>query len=288
MPTPDPSSERASKAHELWDLSRPCGTRPSRRAVHEFCDQLLEAVFQGYFGMTAEELTEWMSILSEELPKAFCAAGHELGVASEKANQVLAAMDRRFPELRQALQWDVEAAYEGDPAAPNLAEIIFAYPAIETIAIQRFAHVLYQEGVPLIPRIMTEWAHSRTGIDIHPGATIGKHFFIDHGTGVVIGETTVIGDWVKLYQGVTLGALSFKKDTEGRLVKGIKRHPNVEDDVTIYANATILGGETVIGRGSTIGASVFLMESVPPDSIVAIDQEESQRQFVKRKRSTTS
>src|ERR1039457_6946295 len=166
---------------------------------------------------------------------------------------------------------DIDAAFEGDPAAKSYEEIILAYPALEAIAIQRMAHILYLKELPLIPRIMTEWAHSRTGIDIHPGARISSHFFIDHGTGVVIGETCKIGKRVKLYHGVTLGARSFAKDEAGHIVKGGKRHPNVEDNVTIYPNSTILGGEPVIGANSTIGANVFLMHSVPPDSLVVYE-----------------
>ena len=164
-----------------------------------------------------------------------------------------------IPELRHALALDVQAAYDGDPAVRGLDEIIFCYPGLEAITVYRLAHVLYGMDVPLIPRMMTEWAHSKTGIDIHPGATIGSHFFIDHGTGVVIGETTEIGDGVKIYQGVTLGALSTKREKAGQ-----KRHATLEDDVTIYSGATILGGETVIGKGSTIGGNVWVTASVPP------------------------
>ena len=169
--------------------------------------------------------------------------------------------------VRALLRTDVEAAYTGDPAAPNFEEIILAYPCVPAIAIQRVAHVLYQRGIPLLPRMLTEHAHRLTGIDIHPGATIGSHFFIDHGTGVVIGETATLGSHVKLYQGVTLGAKSFKVDESGKVVKGIKRHPDIADHVTIYAGATILGGETVIGENTIIGAGVWLMESIPPHSI---------------------
>ena len=173
-----------------------------------------------------------------------------------------------LPAIRAMLQTDVEAAYEGDPAARTRDEIILSYPCLEAIAIQRVAHFLYRHDIPLVPRMMTEWSHTRTGIDIHPGASIGSHFFIDHGTGVVIGETCRIGAHVKLYHGVTLGARSFAKDDSGRIRKGGKRHPDVEDGVTIYPNATVLGGETVIGRNSTIGGNVFLMHSVPPNSLV--------------------
>jgi Serine acetyltransferase len=175
---------------------------------------------------------------------------------------------RSLPGVREALRTDIEAAFDGDPAALGHEEIILSYPFIEAIAIQRLAHRLYLSGAPVIPRMMTEWAHGRTGIDIHPGASIGNHFFIDHGTGVVVGETCRIGHHVKLYHGVTLGARSFVKDEEGHIIKGGKRHPDVEDKVTIYPNSTILGGKTVIGKNSTIGANVFLMRSVPANSLV--------------------
>jgi serine O-acetyltransferase len=177
----------------------------------------------------------------------------------------------QLPELRKALALDVEAAYAGDPACKSLDEVIFCYPGLEAITVYRLAHLLHRQNVPLIPRMMTEWAHGRTGIDIHPGANIGRYFFIDHGTGVVIGETTDIGDWVKLYQGVTLGALSFDTDAEGNLVRGKKRHPTIEDRVVIYANATVLGGNTVIGHHSVIGSSVWLTRSVPPHTTVAME-----------------
>ena len=170
----------------------------------------------------------------------------------------------QLPELRKMLALDVEAAYKGDPACKSPDEVIFCYPGLEAITVYRLAHLLHQLQVPLIPRMMTEWAHSKTGIDIHPGATIGKYFFIDHGTGVVIGETTEIGQWVKIFQGVTLGALSFATDAEGNLVRGTKRHPTIEDRVVIYANATILGGNTVVGHDSVIGSSVWLTKSVEP------------------------
>jgi serine O-acetyltransferase len=178
---------------------------------------------------------------------------------------------QQIPEIRKLLAMDVQAAYDGDPAVKTVDEVIFCYPGLEAVTIYRLAHVLHGLGVPFIPRMMTEWAHSRTGIDIHPGATIGKHFFIDHGTGVVIGETTEIGDHVKLYQGVTLGALSFPTDGEGNLVRGHKRHPTIEDRVVVYASATILGGKTVIGHDSVIGSSVWLTKSVEPHTTVVLE-----------------
>ena len=185
------------------------------------------------------------------------------------AKAVVAQFVARLPEVKRLVETDVQAAYEGDPAATSPMEVVMAYPGLYAVTIHRLAHELYNLKVPIIPRIMSELAHSKTGIDIHPGATIGERFFIDHGTGVVVGETTVIGKNVKLYQGVTLGAKSFQKDPEtGALVKGIKRHPNVEDNVVIYAGATILGGDTTIGHDSEIGGSVWLIESVPPNSRV--------------------
>ncbi|MDO4585749.1 MAG: serine acetyltransferase [Planctomycetia bacterium] len=178
----------------------------------------------------------------------------------------------KLPELRRILANDVEAAYVGDPACRSFDEVIFCYPGLEAITVYRLAHALHELGVPLIPRIMTEWAHSQTGIDIHPGAKIGEHFFIDHGTGVVIGETCEIGHWVKIYQGVTLGALSFPKDENGEIVRGTKRHPTIQDNVVIYANATILGGQTVVGHDSVIGSNVWLVYSVAPKSTVTIEK----------------
>jgi serine O-acetyltransferase len=173
----------------------------------------------------------------------------------------------KLPELRKAIRTDVEAAYRGDPAARSNEEIIMAYPCVLAISLQRFAHELYELKVPILPRMITEFGHERTGIDIHPGARIGTHFFIDHGTGVVIGETATIGSHVKLYQGVTLGAKSFEVDNQGNPVKGVKRHPDIGDNVTIYAHATILGGDTYIGANSVVGGNVWLLESVPANSI---------------------
>jgi serine O-acetyltransferase len=185
-------------------------------------------------------------------------------------SHALAFLDR-IPELRKILADDAQAAYEGDPAAKGLDEIVFCYPGLSAITVYRVANVLFRMGVPLIPRMMTEYAHAKTGIDIHPGATIGRRFFIDHGTGVVVGETTQIGDGVKVYQGVTLGALSFPKDGQGQIVRNTKRHPTLGDDVVIYANATILGGETTIGHHSVIGSSVWLVHSVEPYTTVTIE-----------------
>ena len=184
------------------------------------------------------------------------------------ARELTDTLLERIPETRDALALDVEAAYEGDPAAENGDEIVFAYPGLIAITVHRYAHLLYDMEIPLIPRAMAEWAHRKTGIDLHPGARIGRRFFIDHGTGVVIGETTEIGDNVKVYQSVTLGALSFLKDERGKMVRGYKRHPTVRDNVTIYANATVLGGDTILGEGCTIGGSTFVTSSVPPGCTV--------------------
>lgn len=185
------------------------------------------------------------------------------------ARDLLRSFIQRLPDVRKLLVEDVKAAYEGDPAALSFAEVKLAYPGLAAITTHRIAHELYKLEIPILPRIMSEWTHAQTGVDINPGARIGHGFFIDHATGVVIGETTEIGNRVKIYQGVTLGARSFPLDEHGRPIKHIKRHPTVEDDVVIYANATILGGNTVIGRGSTIGGNVFLLDSVPPNSFIS-------------------
>ncbi len=179
---------------------------------------------------------------------------------------------KRIPELRRVLATDVQAAYDGDPACRTTDEVVFCYPGFEAVTVYRIAHELVKFDVPFIPRMMTEWAHKQTGIDIHPGATIGEHFFIDHGTGVVIGETCEIGERVKLYQGVTLGALSFQTDDDGALIRGRKRHPTIEDRVVVYANATILGGRTVVGRNSVIGSSVWITQSVSPNTTVTLEK----------------
>lgn len=188
------------------------------------------------------------------------------------AQQKAIALLLRLPDLRAILEKDVQAAYDGDPAAKSYHEIIFCYPGLEAVTIYRIAHELLLLGVPLIPRMMTEYAHSKTGIDIHPGARIGPSFFIDHGTGVVIGETCEIGAHVKIYQGVTLGALSFPRDESGNIIRGRKRHPTLEDHVVVYANATILGGDTVVGHHSSIGSSVWLTRGVAPYTVVLLEK----------------
>jgi serine O-acetyltransferase len=270
-------------------------TLPSRLAIESACTELMSLMFPGFRSealVSSEDLAETTRTrvrnLQARLKKEICRSLGKIP-SDEKtergADEILRYFLSKLPEVRKMLWTDIDAAYEGDPAAQSYEEIILAYPALEAIAIQRMAHELYSKELPLIPRIMTEWAHSRTGIDIHPGAKIGSHFFIDHGTGVVIGETCEIGSRVKLYHGVTLGARSFQKNEHGKIKKGGKRHPKVEDDVTIYPNSTVLGGETVIGARSTIGGNVFLVQSVPPDSLVYY--EEKQLQIVpKRPRKT--
>jgi serine O-acetyltransferase len=200
------------------------------------------------------------------------AVPHDENRFAAAAGFVTMAFLAELAEIRKLLDKDVQAAFEGDPAATNTEEIILCYPGIRAIAVHRLAHPLHRMGVPLLPRIMSEWAHQLSGVDIHPGARIGEYFFIDHGTGVVIGETTLIGNRVKIYQGVTLGALSFPRHPDGTLVKGGKRHPTIGDGVTIYANATILGGETVIGSGAVIGGGTWITESVPEGGRVVLDR----------------
>ncbi len=204
---------------------------------------------------------------SRECGKECLTASHSCNVMVSSCRDSHQFMEA-LPRIRELLMTDVEAAYNGDPAAKSYDEIILSYPGMYAIFVHRIAHEIQALGYRLLARIMSEHAHSKTGIDLHPGATIGESFFIDHGTGVVIGETTVIGKNVKIYQGVTLGALSFPKDENGRIIKGQKRHPTIGDNVTIYAGATVLGGETVVGEGSVIGGNVWLTESVPPDSLV--------------------
>jgi serine O-acetyltransferase len=258
-------------------------TLPSRLAIETTCAELMSLMFPGFRSqalVSSEDLAESTRTrirnLQARLRTEMCRSLGKVppNEATEaKADELLSEFLAELPTVRRILWTDIDAAYEGDPAAKSYEEIILAYPALEAIAIYRMAHLLYDK-IPLIPRIMTEWAHSRTGIDIHPGAKIGSHFFIDHGTGVVIGETTEIGSRVKLYHGVTLGARSFQKDEHGKIKKGGKRHPKVEDDVTIYPNSTVLGGETVIGARSTIGGNVFLVQSVPPDSLVYYEEKQ--------------
>jgi len=254
---------------------------PSKRAVGQICEDLLQLLFPGFHDddavhhgsladLTTERLARVVARLTDQVRKSVRIGNPQKPTG--KTPPIIEQFCKSLPAVRELLRTDIEAAFEGDPAALVREEIIVSYPFIEAIGIQRLAHRLHLLGAPFVPRMMTEWAHGRTGIDIHPGAEIGTHFFIDHGTGVVVGETCVIGNHVKLYHGVTLGARSFMKDGAGHIVKGGKRHPNVQDNVTIYPNSTILGGETVIGANSTIGANVFLMQSVPPHSLVVYEE----------------
>jgi len=261
--------------------NREADNLPSKRAVGRICEDLLQLLFPGFHDqaaitndeierMTATRLTDLVHQLTDQVRKAVRIGDPH--TPTGKTPPLIRAFCLSLPEVRELLRTDIEAAFEGDPAARQREEIILSYPFIEAIAIQRLAQRLYRLGVPIVPRMMTEWAHGRTGIDIHPGARIGTHCFIDHGTGVVIGETCRVGNHVKIYHGVTLGARSFVKDDQGRTVKGGKRHPDVGDHVTIYPNATILGGKTHIGAHSTIGANVFLMHSVPAHSLVVYEE----------------
>ena len=260
---------------------------PSYREIVEILKDLREILYPGYgrrqnlhMGNVAYHVGDLIDGLHDRLTTQIaralqhdCAQPLNLdadieGDAQLKAIQFLESL----PAIRAILADDARAAFDGDPAARNLDEILFCYPGMSAITVFRIAHQLYALGVPLIPRMMTEYAHAKTGIDIHPGATIGPRFFIDHGTGVVIGETTEIGVGVKVYQGVTLGALSFPRDeTTGELVRGTKRHPTIENGVVIYANATILGGRTVIGHDSVIGSSAWITRSVAPQTVVTIE-----------------
>ncbi len=255
---------------------------PVRDSVIHITELLTEVLFPGYTGkknftktnmtfILGEILYEIQQLLTEQIERAYkhrcrlnkCNTGDCRTMAHNACQHLLS----QIPNIREKLKGDVQAAYDGDPAADSLPEIVISYPGITAIATYRLAHELHIMHVPLIPRLMTEYAHSKTGIDIHPGAQIGQNFFIDHGTGVVIGETTIIGNNVKLYQGTTLGALSFSYDQRGKIIKGTKRHPTIEDNVTIYAEATILGNIT-IGKNSVIGSNTWVKNSVPPNTTV--------------------
>ena len=253
--------------------------QPDKDTIIDIIEKLRKIIFPGYFrdktyrGYNAKHnlsmlVEDVMYNLSQQIALVLPQED-----ALEKAQDICMEFLRRIPKVRAMVQTDLQASYDGDPAATGMAEIIFSYPGLFAIMVYRLAHELYTLNVPMIPRIMTEHAHSITGIDIHPGATVGKYFFIDHGTGIVIGETTVIGENVKIYQGVTLGGLSTRG---GQSLRGKRRHPTIEDNVTIYANAAILGGETVIGQGCVIGSSAFITKSVPPCTTVSLKSQELQ------------
>jgi serine O-acetyltransferase len=255
---------------------------PSRQAIADITADLLRLLFPGFFdekpihsseigGVTSALLNSVLVRLETEIARSLEYAppdGYAGGIGSAVARKLTLEFLGSLPRVRELLQTDTEAAYNGDPAAFSQDEVIVAYPFVEAIAVQRLAHELYLANIPLIPRIMTEWAHARTGMDLHPGARIGTHFFVDHCTGTVVGETAIVGNHVKMYQGVGLVAKSL---AAGQALRGQKRHPTIEDRVTVYAGATIMGGDTVIGEGSTIGGSVFLTTSVPPNSLVVLE-----------------
>jgi serine O-acetyltransferase len=259
---------------------------PSYREVVEILGDFREILYPGYgrrqnlhMGNVAYHVGDLVDSLHDRLTQQIARAlrhdcrAKDLETDFEAEAQLITIrLLEQIPELRKVLTEDVQAAFEGDPAAKNHDEIVFCYPGVAAVTVFRIAHELFKLQVPLIPRMMTEYAHGKTGIDIHPGATIGRRFFIDHGTGVVIGETTHIGDGVKIYQGVTLGALSFPRDEKtGEILRNIKRHPTIEDEVVIYANATILGGKTVIGHHSVVGSSAWVTRSVAPNTTVTIE-----------------
>jgi len=249
---------------------------PSEASINHLAAEFMHLLFPGYFDQscisrhdvaahTGRQLEIVLGHLRVEIEKSLRFARHPS--PDTEADKLAMTVLGKFPELRAIVQTDVQAAYRGDPAARSVEEIILAYPCVLVISLQRIAHLLYNLQVPLLPRMLTEYAHERTGTDIHPGAQIGTHFFIDHCTGVVIGETARIGHHVKIYQGVTLGAKSFEVDDSGDPIKGVKRHPDIDDHVTIYAHATILGGDTRIGAHSIVGANVWLLEPIPENSI---------------------
>jgi serine O-acetyltransferase len=267
---------------------------PSREAIVEILESVLDLMYPGYFGRRdlteenleahiAEKIGALLPRLEREMEHCLCygrerdsgrSQSAEFRECAPRSRELAEVFLRRLADIRALLIRDVQAAFDGDPAALNIDEIILAYPGVLAVSVYRIAHALYDLGVPMMARIMTEWAHSKTGCDIHPGATIGAAFFIDHATGVVIGETTHIGDGVKLYQGVTLGALSFPRDSSGHIIRGRKRHPTVQSGSTLYANATVLGGETTVGAESVIGGSVFLTRSIPARSRVSLKEPE--------------
>lgn len=255
---------------------------PSKRAIADITKDLLRLLFPGFFDEQAIHSSEIEAVTEELLGSVCLRLEHEISKSLEyappaglkdadlpgRARELTLKFLSNLPQVRELLRTDTEAAFNGDPAASSKDEVIVAYPFIEAIAVQRLAHELYLDDVPLIPRVMTEWAHSRTGMDLHAGARIGTHFFVDHCTGTVVGETAIIGNHVKMYQGVGLVAKSL---AAGQALRGQKRHPTIEDRVTIYAGATIIGGDTVVGAGSTIGAGVALMSSVPANSLVVLE-----------------
>ena len=264
---------------------------PTMQNIVEILDGFMEILFPGYFGKRMPARANISFYVQSAIDSLYIRCIDEICRACEFARKNAnlskfckdcydnAALNliKGIPEIRRRLKMDIQAGWDGDPAAKSTEEVILCYPFVYAVATHRIAHDLYNMSVPLIPRMMSEWAHRRTGIDIHPGATIGDRFFIDHGTGVVIGETTDIGNDVKIYQGVTLGALSIKKNDDGTAVKGGKRHPTILDRVTIYSGATILGGNTIIGEDSIIGANTWVTSSVPPKTMITFQEQQKSR-----------
>ena len=238
---------------------------PDREVIVEMADKLMRILYPGYSTDKTYRIYNAKHNLSMLIEDVVYHLNQQISLVMEDSEAICIAFMEQIPRIREVAQTDVDAAFMGDPAATNADEIIYCYPGLFAISIYRLAHVLYELQVPMIPRIMTEYAHNVTGIDIHPGATIGDHFFIDHGTGIVIGQTTVIGSYVRIYQGVTLGGLTTRG---GQSLRGERRHPTIEDNVTIYANASILGGNTVIGHDSIVGAYAFITRSIPPCTTV--------------------
>ena len=274
---------------------------PSRKAIEKTCRQLFDLVFGTWrddpnLGKLADQnssanrehtpdvgdsnfekqlsaqIVQLVGRLTDLMQKAMACEGHDADANGLSCQEHVKKFLAAFPRIREMLIADVDAAFWGDPAARSRTEVVLSFPGLLAIGVYRFAHELHRQKVPLLPRMMAEWAHLETGIDIHPGAIIGRHFFIDHGTGVVIGETAIIGDRVKIYQGVTLGAVSFPVNDDGEIIRGQKRHPTIEDNVVIYANATILGGKTVIGHDCVIGSNVWITKSVPARTTVIMER----------------
>ncbi len=274
-------TNQSEKAIQHFDSS----PLPDKDVLYDLIRDIFVVLYPGYFGRAGMSFDSIEMRISYRVAKIYEVLRPQVyremihgcrkdpkscSICEEAADELVLNFLETIPAIRDWLDKDVEAAFKNDPAAGNFDEIIFSYPGLEAISVHRIAHFFYQNGLRIIPRIMSEWAHSKTGVDIHPGAVIGQSFFIDHGTGVVIGETTIIGDNVTIYQGVTLGALNFPKDKEGKIIRSQKRHPTICDSTVIYAGATILGGETVIGEHSVIGGNVWLTESVPANSRVVI------------------
>lgn len=285
----DYKDDRTINQIELFD-------QPDTELIVDILDKMFKIVFPGFFRDKTYRFYNLNSRLTVLLEDVMFNLNRQIAIAlrqlpencnvseeemAEKAEKITLEFFKKIPRIREYTETDVQAAFDGDPAAFNRNEIILSYPGLYAITVNRIAHELFALSVPLIPRIMTEYAHSKTGIDIHPGATIGKYFFMDHGTGIVVGETTIIGENVKVYQGVTIGALSTRG---GQKLKGVKRHPTIEDNVTIYSGASVLGGETIIGKNSVIGSNAFITSSIAPETRVSIKNQELNYRTGKNKR----